>query len=128
MNIEEVRELCLSLPGTTESFPFDETNLVFKVEGKMYLLLPLDADEPHVSLKCHTDHVEDLRARYAAVEGAYHFNKKYWNSIFLERDMPRGEIGRWIQHSYCEVLAKLPKKTQEKYKDFFAKQALCILP
>lgn len=72
MNIEEVREYCLSLKNTIECFPFDEVSLVFKVENKMFLLLPLDAEEPHVSLKCSTDYVEELRERYTAVEPAYH--------------------------------------------------------
>ena len=45
MNIEEVREYCLSLKNTIECFPFDEVSLVFKVENKMFLLLPLDAEE-----------------------------------------------------------------------------------
>ena len=48
MNIEEVREYCLSLKNTIECFPFDEVSLVFKVENKMFLLLPLDAEEPNV--------------------------------------------------------------------------------
>ena len=58
MNIEEAREYCLSLKNVTECFPFDDVSLVFKVEGKMFLLLPLDAVEPCVSLKCSTDYVE----------------------------------------------------------------------
>lgn len=115
MNIEEAREYCLSLKNVTECFPFDDVSLVFKVEGKMFLLLPLDAAEPKVSLKCSTDYTEELRERYSAVEGAYHFNKKYWNSIYLEQDMPDEEIRRWILHSYHEVIAKLPKKTRETY-------------
>lgn len=115
MNIEEAREYCLSLMNVTECFPFDDVSLVFKVEGKMFLLLPLDADEPCVSLKCSPDYVEELRERYAAVEGAYHFNKKYWNTIYLQRDMPDNEIQYWIQHSYREVIAKLPKKIRETY-------------
>ena len=95
MNIEEVREYCLSLKNTIECFPFDEVSLVFKVENKMFLLLPLDA----------------------AVEPAYHFNKKYWNSIYLDRDMEDEEIKRWIFHSYREVIAKLPKNIREIYND-----------
>lgn len=115
MNIELVREYCLSLKNTTECFPFDDVSLVFKVENKMYLLLPLDAAEPCISLKCHTGHVENLRERYNAVEGAYHFNKKYWNTIYLNRDMPADEIKHWIHHSYKEVISKLPKTIKEKY-------------
>ena len=87
MNIEEVRGYCLSLPNVTECFPFDDVSLVFKVEGKMFLLLPLDAIEPKITLKCNADYIEVLRQQYLSVEEAFHFNKKYWNSIYLERDM-----------------------------------------
>ena len=97
MNIEEVREYCLSLKNTIECFPFDEVSLVFKVENKMFLLLPLDAEEPHVSLKCSTDYVEELREHYT--------------------DMEDEEIKRWIFHSYREVIAKLPKNIREIYND-----------
>jgi len=117
MNIEEAREYCLSLKNVTESFPFDDTSLVFKVENKMFSLLALDAHPPYIAVKCNTDHVEDLRDRYSAVDPAYHFHKKYWNAIFLESDMPDKEIKYWIRHSYCEVIAKLPKVTRELYKD-----------
>ena len=115
MNIEEVRAYCLSLKNATESFPFDDINLVFKVEGKMFLVIPLDGNEPRVSLKCSPDYTDELRDRYNAVEGAFHFNKKYWNTIYLERDMPDEEIKHWIHHSFREVIAKLPKKIREIY-------------
>lgn len=117
MNIEEVREYCLSLPNVTEHFPFDDVSLVFKVEDKMFLLLPLDTEEPSVSLKCDPEMAVELRERYQAVESAYHFNKKHWNAIFLERDMPDEEIKKWIRHSFREVIAKLPKKIRDRYAD-----------
>lgn len=117
MNIEEVREYCLTFKNSTECFPFDDVNLVFKVENKMFLLLPLDAEEPYVAVKCGVDYVEELRDRYSAVEPAFHFNKRYWNSIYLERDMDDDEIRRWIAHSYREVIAKLPKRIRERYSD-----------
>lgn len=117
MNIEEAREYCLSLRNVTESFPFDDVSLVFKVENKMFALLALDAEEPYIALKCSTDYTEELRERYTAVEPAYHFNKKYWNGVYLERDMPAEEICRWIHHSYREVIAKLPKKIRETYDE-----------
>lgn len=115
MNVEDVRAYCLTLKNTTESFPFDDVSLVFKVENKMYLLMSLDAIEPHIAVKCSTDFTEELRDKYSAVTPAFHFNKKYWNNIFLERDMSEEEIKHWIDHSYREVIAKLPKKVRELY-------------
>jgi len=50
MNIEKFRDYCLSLKAVTESFPFDETTLVFKVMGKMFALLNTDID-PSANLK-----------------------------------------------------------------------------
>jgi len=113
MNIEEVRLYCLGLKNTTESFPFDDVSLVFKVENKMFLLLSLDAIEPVIAVKCDPELAETLRERYAAVKPAYHFNKKHWNNILLESDMPDTEIKRWIHHSYHEVIKKLPKSIRE---------------
>ena len=81
----------------------------------MFLLLPLDAVEPCVSLKCSTDYVEDLRERYTAVEGAWHFNKKYWNQVFLDRDLDDKLIKQLIDHSYDEVIKKFPQKLRAKY-------------
>lgn len=118
MNIEDVRLFCLSLKNTTECLPFDDVSLVFKVENKMYLLLPLDAVEPSLTVKCDPEKAEDLRERYRAVEPGYHFNKKHWNTIYLERDMSDEEIRQWIRHSYREVIAKLPKKIRENYAGF----------
>lgn len=115
MNIEEIRNYCLSLRNTTESFPFDEETLVFKVENKMYLVIALDDPDSHIAVKCDPELVEDLREQYSAVEPAYHFNKKHWNAIYLERDMTATDIIRWIDHSYHEVIAKLPKKIREQY-------------
>ncbi|OAV66663.1 uncharacterized protein YjbR [Bacteroidales bacterium Barb6XT] len=116
MNIEEVRIYSLSLKNTTESFPFDDVSLVFKVENKMYLLLSLDAEEPNIAVKCDPEAAMELRERYAAVCPAYHFNKKHWNTIYLKSDMSDTEIREQIHHSYRQVIAKLPKKIRDAYE------------
>lgn len=115
MDIEELRDYCLSLKNSTECFPFDEVSLVFKVEGKMFGLMPLDSDDPYISVKCSTQFVDELRDHFNAVEPAFHFNKKYWNSIFLNRDMKDEDIRKWVKHSYLEVIAKLPKRIRDNY-------------
>ncbi|MDR0348972.1 MAG: MmcQ/YjbR family DNA-binding protein [Tannerella sp.] len=115
MNAEEIRDYCLSLKNTAESFPFDDDSLVFKVENKMFLLISLNAVELNIAVKCDPEQAEILRSRYSAVTPAYHFNKKYWNNIYPDRDMQADEIKYWINHSYREVIRKLPKKIREQY-------------
>ena len=109
MNIEILRQYCLTKPFTTEEFPFDDVNLVFKVMNKMFLLLPLD-NPVSISVKCNPDYAIELREKYRGIEGAYHFNKKYWNSVSLNHDNISDKlILDLIDHSYDQVILKLPK-------------------
>lgn len=117
MNIEELREYCLSKKGVTESFPFDETTLVFKVMDKMFALTDLDGDLS-INLKCDPGLVEALREKYPAVVPGYHMNKKHWNTIIIDGSIPDILIREWIDHSYNIVIHKLPA---EKRKEFLKK-------
>lgn len=114
MDIESAREYCLSKKGVTESFPFDESSLVIKVMGKMFALIDLEIAEK-ISLKCNPEYAIELRERYNGIEGAYHFNKKHWNQVYLHRDVDNNLIKELIDHSYEEVLKKFTKKLRAEY-------------
>lgn len=114
MNIESAREYCLSKKGTTEGFPFDEDSLVIKVMDKMFALIPLEAGDK-ISLKCDPEYATELREKFHAVEPAYHFNKKYWNQVFFNRDAGDKLIMALIDHSYEEVIKKFTKKIRLEY-------------
>lgn len=114
MDIESAREYCLSKKGTTESLPFDDTSLVIKVMDKMFALIDLES-ACKISVKCDPEYAIELRERYSAIEEAYHFNKKYWNQIFLDRDADDRLIKQLIDHSYEEVMKKFTKKLRAEY-------------
>lgn len=113
MNIESVREYCLSLPHATEDFPFDETTLAFRVKGKIFAMIDLEKTEWFV-LKCQPDYAIELRDRHADIAPAWHMNKRHWNQINLFGILPDELILRLIRHSYSEVVKKLPKKIREE--------------
>ena len=115
MNIEELHEYCLSIKGATDCFPFDDVSLVMKVMGKMFAFIPLDNPVLQITLKCDPEQAIELRERYACVEPAWHFNKKYWNTIYPNREMTDEEVKSWIRHSVDEVIKKLPKQLQTEY-------------
>lgn len=117
MNIEDLREFCLSIKEAEECFPFDETVLVFKVMGKMFAYMGLERKDNGfmLNLKCDPEKAIELREKYEYVIPGYHSNKKYWNSIFFEQSMPDDELKYWINHSVDEVIKKLPKKLQAEY-------------
>ncbi len=114
MNYEELREFCLSLKGTTESFPFDEFTLVLKVQGKMFALLPLDNPETQISLKCDPERAIQLREEYSAIVPAWHFNKKHWNTVIINPEITKDLLYELIIHSYNLVVAGLPRKLREE--------------
>ncbi len=74
MNIEEIREYCLTKAAVTEGFPFNDTALVFKVAGKMFALLDLSEDSRGISLKCDPELAIEPREQHPEVTPAYHFN------------------------------------------------------
>jgi predicted DNA-binding protein (MmcQ/YjbR family) len=115
MNVEELHEYCISLKGATASFPFDDTSLVLKVCDKMFALIPLEQQDLQIALKCDPEKAIELREMYTCVEPARYFNKKYWNTIFLNRKMRDEDVKYWIRHSIDEVMKKLPKKIRDEY-------------
>jgi len=112
MNIEELWEYCLSKKGVTESFPFDETTLVFKVSGKMFLLTDLE-DDFSISVKCDPGFAIEIRERYPCVVPGYHMNKASWNTIFVDSSIADNLLCEWIDHSYVEVIKKMTKKQKD---------------
>lgn len=102
MNIETLREYCLSKEGVEECFPFDEETLVFKVRGRMFLLASLDGDLS-VNIKCNPAVALELREQYPAVKPGYHMNKKHWNTIEIDGSVPEKTLFTWIDHSYALV-------------------------
>ena len=115
MNIEEIREYCIVKKAVTESFPFDETTLVFKVMNKIFCLLGLD--DMRVSLKNDPEENINLRAHYPAIIPGYHLNKQHWNTLNLDGTVPAALIRKMIDESYESILKSLPKKVQEEYKN-----------
>ena len=116
MNIEELREQCLSMKGATECFPFDEVTLVLKVQGKMFALIPLDNTETQITLKCDPEKAITLREEYSAIVPAWHFNKKHWNTVYIQPMISRFFLCELIQHSHDLVVAGLPKKIRDEIK------------
>ena len=114
MDIEIIRAYCLSKPLATEDSAFGPEGLLFRVYGKIFAYLDLDRPDL-VVVKCDPDRAVELRDRYVGVVPAWHWNKKYWNELHFDTDVPDEVILSLIDHSLDEVLKKLPKKTRLEY-------------
>ena len=111
MNIEELRDYCLQKPGATESFPFGEDTLVFKVGGKMFLITGLEEGD-RFNVKCDPELAIELRELHPEVQPGYHMNKTMWNTVFMNGTLTRKQLLEMIDHSYQLIYNSLPKKTQ----------------
>lgn len=116
MNIEQVRECALSLPGVTEDMPFGDDHVVFRIEGKIFLCLSLETAEAHFALKLSPERNEELRAQYSAITPAWHWNKKHWSDIYYARDLSDTQLSGWIAESYRLMVQKLPKAVRSRYE------------
>jgi predicted DNA-binding protein (MmcQ/YjbR family) len=110
--IDVLREHCLAKKEVSESFPFDENTLVFKVYDKMFALISLEREPLQMNLKCDPEKAIELREEYYQVIPGYHSNKKHWNTIVLE-NISIEVVKKWIDHSYDLVWQKLPKKIKQ---------------
>lgn len=113
MNIETYRDHCLAKSHVTESFPFDQKTLVFKVGNKMFALTNVD-DFNRVNLKCDPERAIELRERYQGVTPGYHMSKVHWNSVEVDSDVPESLFLELIDHSYDLVVKSLPSALKKE--------------
>lgn len=97
--------------------PFGPNTLVFKVMDKMFALIGLDSQPLNINLKCDPDRAVLLREEHdGLITGAFHMNKKHWNSVQAEA-LPPALVRELIDHSYTLVVQGLPKKLQQELKN-----------
>ncbi|MEO6288982.1 MAG: MmcQ/YjbR family DNA-binding protein [Ginsengibacter sp.] len=106
MNIEELREYALSIENATESFPFGEDTLVFKVNNKIFLLASLSSETLQFNVKCDPDYAIELRDTYSCILPGYHMNKKHWNTIIVDGSLSVAQLKEFINGSYKLVSKK----------------------
>lgn len=106
MDLEQLRAYTLSKPDAEETQPFGPDNLVYKINGKMFLLTSFDSFPLQFNVKCDPDLALELREQYAAVIPGYHMNKKHWNTVIIDGSISNKKLQEMIDHSYDLVVGK----------------------
>jgi predicted DNA-binding protein (MmcQ/YjbR family) len=106
---DELREHCLTFPGSAETFPFGHETSVFKVAGKMFALSQLAGEPLRVSLKCEPLLGEQLRASHRAVLPGYHLNKRHWITVVIDGSIADAMIEDMVEDSYDLVVSQLSR-------------------
>ena len=113
MEISDIRDYCLAKNGVTESLPFNDETLVFKVGNKRFLLIPLEKLPTQFAAKADPEWSEELREEYPQITGAYHMNKTHWNSVECD-SLKKDLIMKLIDSSYELIFSSFTKKMKEE--------------
>ena len=120
MNVEGFRNYCLSLPGVTEKMPFPTVNdpysrdvLCFYTGPKWFCYVNIEVFD-RCCLKSTPEDAEELRERYEGIRPAWHMNKKMWNDVYFNQDVPDEVILQLVRKSYDLIVAKLTKREREE--------------
>jgi predicted DNA-binding protein (MmcQ/YjbR family) len=105
MDIEELRDYALAKQNVEEGFPFGEGTLVFKVNGKIFLLVSLNAVPLQFNAKCDPEKAIDWREEYPCVQPGYHMNKKHWNTVMIDGCLQNRQLKEMVDDSY-KLVAK----------------------
>lgn len=114
MKVERIATFALSFPETSEEQPFGPTVDVYKVAGKIFVILSPEDTPPAISLKCEPMLALELREEFEAVIPGHHLNKSHWNMVILDGSVPDGELKKMISHSYEQVIGGLPKVHRQR--------------
>ena len=110
MNVDWLREVCLSFPGATEQIQWGN-DLLFKVGGKMFAVTPLEPAPVCLSFKASPDDFPELTERLNVIPAPY-LARAQWVAMQTREALPLEELARLLRASYDMVLAKLPKRTR----------------
>ena len=111
MRLDQLKHFALSLKQTTVVKQWGEC-LVFKVAGKMFLIIALDGDMiDGVVFKCTPDEFDEL-TEIDGIDQAPYCAKRMWVRVSDLDALSSQSLQARIRHSYDLVAAKLPKKIQ----------------
>ena len=111
MNVDWVRELCMSFPHATEKISWGH-DLTFRVNEKIFAVTVLEPAPVWLCFKCTPETFADLTERMGIVPAPYMARAK-WVALETKEALATDELTRLLRESYDLVFAKLPKKTQE---------------
>ncbi|APZ33462.1 MmcQ/YjbR family DNA-binding protein [Microbacterium aurum] len=103
------RERADELPLSSLEHPFGPEWDVFKVQGRVFMLMTAVTGEPIVTLKAAPADGEALRAQFSDISPGYHMNKKHWITLRAGGALPKDLVAELVTDSYLLVVAKLQR-------------------
>ena len=113
---EYLEKHCGRKPGSTSGFPFGQEHRVFKVRGKIFAVLHVEESPAKITLKADPELTGLLRGQYPSVRPARYFDKRYWNTLTCDGNVPEDEVIELLDTSYDIIVESLKKSDREALK------------
>jgi predicted DNA-binding protein (MmcQ/YjbR family) len=111
LDVDWVRELCLSFPHATEQVTWG-IDLTFRISGKIFAVTVLEPAKVWLSFKCSPENFADLTERAGIIPAPY-MARAQWVALETKDALPKDDLAGLLRESYNLVFAKLSKKTRE---------------
>ncbi|MCU1243548.1 MAG: hypothetical protein JWO71_4274 [Candidatus Acidoferrum typicum] len=111
LDIDWVRELCLSFPYATEQVTWG-LDLTFRISGKIFAVTVLEPAKVWLSFKCSAENFAELTERAGIIPAPY-LARAQWVALESKEALQKEELAALLRESYELVFAKLPKKAQK---------------
>lgn len=105
------QETADGLPGTSSGYPFTKHLRVWKVAGKVFLIVTEDDPELRIiTLKVDPDLGDGLRREHESISRGRYLDKQHWISIAAGQGITRTLVEDLVHGSYELAEEKLPVK------------------
>src|SRR5215469_12035239 len=111
MDVDGIRKHCLSFPHTREMVQW-ESDLVFKVDGKMFAVAPLEVAPVRLSFKCSPDNFVELCEREGIIPAPY-MARAQWVALQSLDAVSSNELRSLLKDAHRLIWERLPKRRRE---------------
>ncbi|MFP4697408.1 MAG: MmcQ/YjbR family DNA-binding protein [Eubacteriales bacterium] len=118
MRYQWIDEYCLEKKGVVKDYKIEWKATRYMINDKMFAMQCNDKEgKPIITVKLEPMFGEMLRSKYKDIVPGYYMNKKHWNSLYLEGNVPDEVLEDMLDKSYEIILKSLSKKAQKEIMD-----------
>ncbi|MDT9682357.1 MmcQ/YjbR family DNA-binding protein [Streptomyces sp. TRM76323] len=106
--------MALALPDVSHSRPFTSRLDVYKVAGKVFLIVTDDQDEQIITVKCEPEHARARVHDYASIAPGRYLDKRHWILLGPGPGITKRLVTDAVEDSYDLVVARLPQRDRPR--------------
>jgi predicted DNA-binding protein (MmcQ/YjbR family) len=107
---DTARQAALALPDVSHGYPFTPGLDVYKVAGKVFLIVTDDPDEQIITVKCEPEHARTQVRGYVSITPGRYLDKRHWISLGPGLGITERLVTDAVEDSYDLVAERLPRR------------------